>query len=638
VIAPALAVALLGTGALSVKLTPARALAATGDPVLLDVSADGAPPDARLTATTNAGTLGAPRPAGPNRFRLSFTPPRERFPQVALVRLELEHGTDRESTWVAIPVDGSETLTLETTKPHAKVDVTIGGKTFGPVQADARGQVEVKVVVPPGITTASVRSVDRLGNQKVKSIDLAPPPFPLARLAIPAGASASWADVKPLPVEVFAIDPSGAPADAPPALQTSHGSLDAPVPGPVPGAFEATLRPLDKLPPDRRATITAAGAEPLVVPLRAGPPVQIAVSAEPAAYTAGSHQKIAVSAHLADARRNASDSTTGVRFTTNLGTLEPSGPQAAALVLPDVFSGRESVEVAAAAGDVDGKAAVELRAGPPVSAKATLALPAARAGEPPVDGTLLLADAFGNPVRGASPALSCTVGHAELVRELGGGAYQFRFGAEAADRTGAGKLLARVGGGPELPAGDVLVIPAPADFGISLGLRAGAQSNFARLHGGGGLAEVAVRPMGRVPLEVLVEAGGSSLLTVRQPYAAAGAGASIATDLRWASGAAGIRVSFGVGPVMALHAALSGGAQYTWAAYQVSGGGAPTLSLSDAGLGPFARVAAGVTYRAGPGRLLGELQATYTPPPSSTALGGNLGQVTAMVGYLVEIR
>jgi len=653
--APALAAALLSTGALSVKLTPARALAASGEPVLLDVTAD-APPGARLTATTNAGALGAPRATGPNRFRLAFTPPQERYPRVALIRLELDRGggAPPESTWVPLPVDGSETLTLESTKPRAKVEVTIGERTFGPVLAGAKGEVEIKVVVPPGIDSARVRSVDRLGNQKVKTVDLQPPPFPLARLAVPTGAAASWADAQPLPVEVFAVDVSGAPAAAAPPLKVDDGVLSAPSPGPapvsgsapgsgtapgaVPGLFVAAFRAPEKLPQERRATITTPGAEALSIPLRAGPPARIAVTVQPSHYTAGSRQKIAISARTEDARGNAADAATAVRFTADLGTLEPSGGQAASLSLPDLFGEREFAEVVAAAGDAQGKARVELRAGPPASAKAQLAQAMARAGDPLADGTLVLRDAFGNPVRGASPSVSCTVGRVELTREVGQGAYQLRFGAGDGDRTGAGKLLASAAGGPELPAGDVLVLPAPADFGLSLGLRAGAQSNFALLHGGGGLAEVAVRPVGRWPLEVLVEGGGSLLVRVDLPYEDAGTGARIFTDLRWATGALGARASFGLNPALAVYGAVSGGAQYTWATYRVSGGGAPTLSLSDAGLAPFARAAAGATYRAGPGRVLGALPATYAPPPSATALGGNLGQLTAMVGYLVEVR
>ncbi|HYV46069.1 MAG TPA: hypothetical protein VFA20_14465 [Myxococcaceae bacterium] len=638
--APALAAALLSTGALSVKLTPARALAASGEPVLLDVTAD-----APVRATTNVGSLGAPRAAGPNHFRLAFTPPKERYPQVALIRLE----SSTESTWVALPVDGSETLTLESTKPRAKVEVTIGERTFGPVVAGAKGEVEIKVVVPPGIDSARVRSVDRLGNQKVKTVDLTPPPFPLARLAIPTGAVASWADAQPLAVEVFAVDVSGAPASAPPALKVDHGAVGTPVspsvpvsvatPGAVPGLFIATFRAPEQLPPNRLATVTAAaaGAEPLVVPLRAGPPAHIAVAVQPSRYIAGSRQKIAVSARAEDARGNAADSTTAVRFTADLGALETSGAQAS-LSLPDAFGGRDAAEVTATAGDAQGKAQVELRAGPPASAKAELAQAMARAGDPPFGGTLVLRDAFGNPLRGASPAVSCTVGRVELTKELGQGAYQLRFGAGEGDRTGPGKLLASAGGGPELPAGDVLVLPAPADFGVSLGIRAGAQSNLAKLHGGGGLAEIAVRPVGRWPLEVMVEAGGALLVPVDQGYPEAGPNARISTDLHWATGALGARASFGLNPALAVYGAVSGGAQYTWATYHVSGGGAPTLSLSDAGLAPFARAAAGVTYRAGPGRVLGELQVTYAPPPSATALGGNLGQLTAMAGYLVEVR
>jgi len=640
VIAPAFAAALLSTGALSVKATPARALAASSDPVTLEVTA-GAPGDARLSATTSVGALSEPRPAGPGRFWLAFTPPRERFPQVALIRLELERGGSRESTWLALPVDGAETLTLETTKPRARVDVTIGERTFGPVQADARGEVEIQVVVPPGVATARVRSVDRLGNQRVKPVDLAPPPFQQVRLAIPAGATASWADPRPLAVEIFAVDPTGAPATAPPTLGVDRGVLGEPSPGPAPGTFVVALRAPEQLPPDRRATITAGQegkGDSLVVPLRAGPPVRVAVSARPSSYAAGSRQKIALAARPEDARGNAADPDTSVRFTADLGTVEPSGPLAASLALPDAFAGREAVEVVVSAGPVQGKAAVELRAGPAASASAVLPHTMTRAGGPPVEGTLLLKDSFGNPVRGAAPAVSCTVGRAELVKELGQGAYQLRFGAAETDRTGAGRLVARAAGGPELGVADVMVLPVPLDLGLSLGLRAGAQSNFALLHGGGGLAEVAVRPVGRWPLEVLVEGGGSALLKVSQPFEERGPDAVFHTDLRWATGALGVRASFSLGAALSAHGSLSTGAQHTWARYEVRGGGGPDLSLEEAGWSAFGRVAAGVSYRTGPGRLLGELQATYAPPPGQTALRGNLGQATAMVGYLVEVR
>ncbi len=645
-ISPAFAVALLCTGALSVKATPARAVAASADPVLLDVAAD-APGDARLSATTNVGTLSAPRASGPGRFRLAFTAPRERFPQVALIRLELERGGARESTWLALPVDGADTLTLETTKARAKVDVTIGDRTFGPVQAGPKGEVEIDVVVPPGIASARVRSVDRLGNQKVKAFDLAPPPFQLVRLAIPTGASASWADQRPLSIEIFAIDPTGAPASAPPPLKVDRGALaGAPSPGPAPGVFVASFRAPEQLPapPDRRATVTATAGphgkgDALAVPLRAGPTARVALSAEPSSYTAGSGRTIALTARPEDARGNAADPGTPVRFTTDLGKVEPSGPLGASLAFPDAFAGREAVEVVAAAGTVQGRAAIELRAGPAASASAALPQTTVRAGDPPVEGTLLLEDAFGNPVRGASPALACAVGRAEVVKELGRGAYQLRFGATESDRPGPGRLTATATAtGLELPVAEVLVLPVPSDLGLSLGVRAGAQSNFGLLHGGGGLAEVAVRPVGRWPVELVLEGGGSALVKVGQAYPEAGSGAQIFTELRWATGALGVRASLPLGPALAAYGALSGGGQYTWAKYLVTGGSGPSVARDDGGLGWFGRAAAGVSYRAGPGRLLGELQATYAPPPGDTALGGNLGQATVMVGYLVEVR
>lgn len=637
----ALAAALLCTGAISVKTIPSRAQAASGDPVLLDVST-GAGAEARLSASTNVGKLSAPRASGPGRFRLAFTAPRERYPQVALIRLEVQRGAARESAWLALPVDGAETLTLEASKAKAKVEVTIGDRTFGPVVAGARGEVEVAVVVPPGVATAKVRSVDRLGNEKVKTIDLAPPPFQRVRLAIPEGASASWADA-PLPIEIFAIDPTGAPAGSPPEVKVDRGAIGAPAPGPSPGTFVAELRAPEQLPPDRRATVSAsAGPEgagdALAVPLRAGPPARITVTAEPSSYTAGSGQRIALAARAEDARGNAADPETAFRFSADLGDVEPKGPRAASLALPDVFAGREAVEIVATAGGAQGRAKLELRAGPPTSAKATLPQSMARAGDPPVEGTLLLRDAFGNPLRGAAPVISSTVGRAELVQEQEHGVYRIRFGAGEADRTGAGQLLAKAGGGPELPAAEVVALPAPSDFGLSLGLRAGAQSNFALLHGGGGLLEVALRPVGRLPLELVLEAGGAALLRVSTPFDEAGSGATVSTDLRWATGALGVRASLPLGLALSLYATLSGGAQYTWASYQVGGGGGPSLSRRDDGLGLFGRASAGVSYRAGPGRLVCELQGTYAPPPSSTALAGNLGQGTAMVGYLVELR
>ncbi|GAC1602310.1 MAG: hypothetical protein NVS4B10_14480 [Myxococcales bacterium] len=147
------------------------------------------------------------RPGG--GFVAAYTPTRDTFPRIVLLRAGLGAGGERRWGWLALPLSGSDDLSLRT-KPETRVRVELGGKTFGPVRSDAQGNARIHVEVPPGVRLAMVRVRDAFGNATSREVDLAPPPF--RTVAAVAGGQAGPAGAAPLPIEVFAVTPTGRPA------------------------------------------------------------------------------------------------------------------------------------------------------------------------------------------------------------------------------------------------------------------------------------------------------------------------------------------------------------------------------------------------------------------------------------------
>lgn len=192
-----------------------------------------APADARVTFSSNVGTVGAARREG-DVFRAHFTPPQARVPQVALILAQIERDGGRELSWLSIPLAGADTMEIET-RPGASVTAEVGGRKVGPVTADARGIARLPMVVSPGVSTATLHISDKLGNAGDKPLDVTPPPYARMRMAV--------RETSPLEVEVFVVKPDGSPDDsANVELTASAGKaqLQARV---APGVYLATFQP-----------------------------------------------------------------------------------------------------------------------------------------------------------------------------------------------------------------------------------------------------------------------------------------------------------------------------------------------------------------------------------------------------------
>jgi hypothetical protein len=167
-----------------------------------------APAGATVTLSASVGAVGDVRRDG-DVFKARYTPPSVRAPSVAMILARIDAGGERELTWLAIPLTGSDTMEIET-KPGSHVVADVAGHTIGPVTADANGIVRLPMVVPPGVDKATLRITDKLGNTVEKPLDLDPPPFSRARMA---ARSDSATPAAPLAIEIFVVRRDGTPDD-----------------------------------------------------------------------------------------------------------------------------------------------------------------------------------------------------------------------------------------------------------------------------------------------------------------------------------------------------------------------------------------------------------------------------------------
>ena len=181
-------------------------------------------PGAKVSLSTNVGAVSDLEPAGDGAFIAAFTPPRSRAPVVALIGADVEVDGEHALGWLALPLSGSDSMTLET-KPYASVHLRIADRDFGPAVANAKGEVQVQVVVPPGVDKATMHVEDALGNTADRQLDLDPPRFPRMRV-LPVGPAQAPAG-ESLELQAFLVRRDGSPeTDARVTASAERGGVD----------------------------------------------------------------------------------------------------------------------------------------------------------------------------------------------------------------------------------------------------------------------------------------------------------------------------------------------------------------------------------------------------------------------------
>ena len=170
-------------------------------------------PDAdALRPAARAGDRGDARirraAVAPGHFAARYLPPADRFPQVALLVVELGNGAARLHCATRIALEGSTVFPFHTER-RRRGDDAGRRPPVRPGGGRRQGHVEIPIDVPPGVRKAAARAVDRNGASRETEVDLQLPAVP-ARAACwrpPALEVGSFTEII-----VAALDENGAPA------------------------------------------------------------------------------------------------------------------------------------------------------------------------------------------------------------------------------------------------------------------------------------------------------------------------------------------------------------------------------------------------------------------------------------------
>jgi hypothetical protein len=225
----------------SVTLTladPSPVIGVTGETALRIEVAD-APGDAIAMPRVlcSAGQIEDLGREGPTSFSARYILPAARFPQPAIIVAEFANPgwPLRGVTTVALRAATAPTLR---TDPGAQVTLRVGDRDFGPQVAPADGVVHIPVVVPPGVEFATARSVNDHGKATEQMLDLRVPYSQRVLIAAPevlvAGNVAE--------VAVYAVEPSGHPANGANLVLRAEQTKVRPLGGRIPGEARFLVR------------------------------------------------------------------------------------------------------------------------------------------------------------------------------------------------------------------------------------------------------------------------------------------------------------------------------------------------------------------------------------------------------------
>jgi hypothetical protein len=282
---------------LSLEVPPGALLLPRGAATTIKLhvrDAAGRPARAALRLGASVGRVGGLRAVEPGEYTFLYTPPDAKYPQVAIVAaLSLVDGA-----FAAAPLKLAARVTVDGEgEPGASMQISVDGREFPATTIGADGRFAVPLMVPPGGRAVGV-SVDKLGNQQRREIDLALPPFPRLLLsAVPPVLPADGA--ARAEVVAFAVDARGNPERrAPPPLTANAGTLSPPTPR-GDGAFTWTLTAPLTIGPG--AVTLRAGPAMTEVALRPGPPRIIDVVTPKEPLPAGLDAAVTVDARVTDA-------------------------------------------------------------------------------------------------------------------------------------------------------------------------------------------------------------------------------------------------------------------------------------------------------------------------------------------------
>ena len=462
---------------LSLRVEPERLVLGPDARAAIELTGVG---DAPPSVSVNVGRVEGLRATGAGRFVAEYVPPAARHPQVAIIAVSAGDAWG----WTVIPLVGRG-LAIARSAPYARIRVTIGDASFGPVTADASGEAHVPVVAAPG---------ERFAYQRDQPLDLKVPPVLHVHLALGRAEAAADA-AHDIPLRAFVVAPSGAPrAGAPLRVEVCEGRVEG-LAEVAPGSWTGTWR----LAPGRAGVARASAmladepglAAAVQLPRAAGALARLAV--QPANARVSADGAVLLRVVATDAAGNTVEAAPKVEAP--LGELSKlvlvaPGTWEARLAVPPRIGAIRRLQLVARAGGVEGRTELEVAAGPPaemeVSAESA-ALVADGGAEARV--RVRLRDRFGNPAEGPAPEVVATR-RADIAAEPDGpGAWMIRYRPRRAREDGAEVLSVRTGG---LEGAARLAIVAP-ERRLGLAPKLGLAASSGGLHAPYGAVEATYR-------------------------------------------------------------------------------------------------------------------------------------------------
>jgi hypothetical protein len=561
------------------------------------------------------------------RLRAVYTPPKTRFPQLAVIVAVTDHPDVFD--WLAIPLHGQAKVTIES-EPKAEIRVRVGERDFGPVLTNRAGRARLGLVVPPGISMATTIATDPLGNTRESPLELSAPPFSRGVLVCPRFGDR---------VRIFVTNPDGSSAPSPDVeLVATPGSMRAAkmlAPGVLAARYDP---PQEEIAEGLEAVVTASlehtdgWSMDCRMPVPGEAPSGAVVTVDAAGFTAGG-PPLGVSARVVFPGRRP-PRRVRVSASADLGQLSDieraaDGSYRATWTLPDRFEGRERATVRFEV-DTDpslvAEASTRLLPAAPDALVARLEDASLTAdGHSETELVVTALDAYGNQT--AAPSLRGSArGRVAPFSRRRDGSLVARYTAPRQHDATPDRLLVQ-GTGTNLRAAQTVTLrPVPRRFQAAA--RLGYVTNLGRVSSPLVVADVLVRlPLWNERTLVGIEAGYYSN----------------ASSVQTADGGEDVSLEVDAIPVMA-----RGVYQLRLGPFDVHGGGGVGAILAGTSLaspstgrtstrdprlafGPLL----GAAYRVGPGRALMET-AYWHAPMIETNLRGNVGGLVVSGGYGVE--
>jgi hypothetical protein len=568
-----------------------------------------------------AGELGPPRELAPGLYEAELRPPREPYPQLAIVSAV----AGARCGFAVLPLVGRAEA-VASGAPGAEVAVRVGAATFGPVRADARGRARIAVSVPPGTTVA---------YHGDRPLALPPAPaVPHVQLAIPsAPRPADREDL--VPVRALAVAPDGAPRPgAHLEVRISAGAVDAPVEV-GPGVYAWTWRLPAGSPGDATIDVALAGEPPRAsarVVRVAGGASALALAVNPAVAVAGGGP-VEVTFTIRDRAGNPVDAPLEARA--SLGALSPpervgAGLYRTALALPTERGGRTVATVEARAGEAAARLDVALAAAPAAAVRLDAPPgPVVADGRRVAPVVVAVVDRFGNVLADAAPRLDADDGSLSAGERGDDGRWTFRYRPDRRLEPGESTLRAAAATARV----EARVALAPPRPWIWLAPRAGFAASSA---GTGAAAGLSAEAWGRFAGEAL----GASVDVTRARLSRTSATDLGGAAVRLASTLDLTAVVAGIGwyrPLAARAALwLGAGAGVSFLSASTALAGQPTDSASGAAARAELSLAGG--YRVPAGFLFVEARGGIDAPRHLATFAGALTTLALSVGYRWDAR